>query len=236
MEYAQIMMMVTCSYVFAGLGVVFGSICVAFLLQRFLVWANIITASSSITAVAYVALSGGSGVKSAGASLVCYGVQAIVLAVVILRFRCTGKNMSDPIVVITVATFKRPSGLRNLLESLRVAKARTESARVAVVVVDNDPLGSAEAVCQEFDDLLINYLVQERPGISATRNAGIAAARGADFIVFVDDDEVVSPDWLEELLTVQQHTGASLVAGPVLSILPKAHLRKLWRLGSSRGR
>jgi hypothetical protein len=46
----------------------------------------------------------------------------------------------------------------------------------------------------------------------------VAYARArADFVAFLDDDEVPAPGWLEELLRVQIAFSADIVTGPVLS-------------------
>ena len=46
----------------------------------------------------------------------------------------------------------------------------------------------------------VRVVTERRPGISAGRNAGVAAARG-DIIVFTDDDVRVEPTWLRALGT-----------------------------------
>jgi succinoglycan biosynthesis protein ExoM len=46
---------------------------------------------------------------------------------------------------ICIITFRRPAGLARLLDGLRAIE-RPEGAEVSVVVVDNDPEGSAAAV------------------------------------------------------------------------------------------
>src|SRR5262249_49531673 len=38
-----------------------------------------------------------------------------------------------------------------------------------------------------------------------------------DFIAFIDDDEIPSPGWLDELLWTQAEFGADVVSGPVLA-------------------
>lgn len=123
-------------------------------------------------------------------------------------------------VAIAVATFKRPEGLQRLLISLSEAVAATPDCEVQVVIVDNDPAMSAHGVCDSAGLDTLIYRSQPVPGISATRNAAVEIASGCDFIVFVDDDEIVAQNWLAELLRVQRETDADLVAGPVTGILP----------------
>ena len=132
--------------------------------------------------------------------------------------------------VIAVATYQRPESLLRLLESLKIAIERLpDTTKVSLLVVDNDPNASARQFCKDLSPLPLKYVHEPRPGISAARNAAIAEAHAPDFIIFVDDDEVVASDWLLELLLMQERTNADLVAGPVHSLLPESasnHLRR----------
>jgi glycosyltransferase involved in cell wall biosynthesis len=58
-------------------------------------------------------------------------------------------------------------------------------------------------------------VVEARRGISHARNRAIAEARAVDFIAFIDDDEIPSPQWLDELVWAQVHFAADVVSGPV---------------------
>lgn len=124
-------------------------------------------------------------------------------------------------VVIAVVTFRRPEMLRRLLASLAAAIERAEVDVAEILVVDNDPLGSAERVARDAQHARITYIKEEVPGIAAARNAAIGWALGrADFLVFVDDDEEVEPVWLATLVDFQKRTGADMVTGPVLPRFP----------------
>jgi glycosyltransferase involved in cell wall biosynthesis len=59
---------------------------------------------------------------------------------------------------------------------------------------------------------------EERKGISFARNRALRQALdlGADAIVFIDDDEVPDPEWLDGLLQVHRSSGAEVISGPVL--------------------
>ena len=49
------------------------------------------------------------------------------------------------------------------------------------------------------------------------RNKAVEIAAGfADALVFIDDDEVPSPEWLKHLVACQQAYGADVVSGPVI--------------------
>lgn len=53
--------------------------------------------------------------------------------------------------------------------------------------------------CNISDDLDITLIQTDQSGVSNARNIGIEHARG-EFITFIDDDDYVSPSYLEELL------------------------------------
>ncbi|MBZ4486838.1 glycosyltransferase [Microbacterium sp. cx-55] len=120
-------------------------------------------------------------------------------------------------ILISVATYKRPDLLHDLLESLA---SDNQISRARVCVVDNDPAGSGEAAC-ERDDLDIRYVVEPRQGIAAARNRGLKELLPTDeFVIFVDDDERVGEGWLASLLDCQEKFRADVVSGPVISVFP----------------
>ncbi|MBW3654652.1 MAG: glycosyltransferase, partial [Gemmatimonadetes bacterium] len=125
-----------------------------------------------------------------------------------------------PSVAIAIATYRRPAMLAGLLESLSRAAPVRVQARAWAVVVDNDGEGSAREVVDAWRARMpfdLAYDVEPERNISLARNRAVrhALANGADFVAFVDDDEAVSPQWLDELLLAQGRTGADVVAGPV---------------------
>ncbi|HEX6938026.1 MAG TPA: glycosyltransferase [Longimicrobiales bacterium] len=125
-------------------------------------------------------------------------------------------------VAVCVATYRRPDPLAQLLESLsRLSFRKRPEPMIVVVVVDNDAAGSAREVVALARRRLrwpVAYVVEPEQGISHARNRAVAVAlgRGADFVAFVDDDEVVSDAWLDELLDAQARYGADIVAGPAI--------------------
>lgn len=134
----------------------------------------------------------------------------------------------DPLglrVVIAVLTYKRPADLATVLPML-VAQATdaADLAGVRVLVVDNDPAGSARSTVEAFaadapgaGDTKVEYRNETTPGIAAARNAALAAAAADDVLVFIDDDERPTGRWLVELLTTYRTYGSAAVAGPVIS-------------------
>jgi GT2 family glycosyltransferase len=112
----------------------------------------------------------------------------------------------------------RPEGLQRFLEALASAFLPPSAPTVDVVVVDNDPEGSARAICESARQWLpfdLHYAIEKRRGIPQARNTSLAVAIPfADFVVFTDDDVEPTPGWLAELLRVQALYRADVVAGP----------------------
>lgn len=119
-------------------------------------------------------------------------------------------------VVVALATYQRPALLESLLP-LVVEQAEQLAHPCRVVVVDNDPQESARRVTAAWLGRGVEYLAEPRPGIAAARNRGLDAAKGADAVVFLDDDEEPAPGWLAALVDAWTAWGCSGVSGPVHS-------------------
>jgi glycosyltransferase involved in cell wall biosynthesis len=120
---------------------------------------------------------------------------------------------------VCVATYRRPEGLRSLLGAL-AGQLPTPGCDWHIVVVDNDAAASAAAIVREFEPLLareIHYAVEPQRGVARARNRSVQCAGSVDWIAFIDDDEVPSPNWLASLLASQRRFGADIVNGPVVA-------------------
>jgi glycosyltransferase involved in cell wall biosynthesis len=122
-----------------------------------------------------------------------------------------------PRVVVGLPTFRRPDGLRRILPPLIEQVRALSVAQARVVVVDNDPAGSAEPVVAALvgPSDPVRYVHEPRPGIAAARNAALDAAGDADALVFVDDDELPDPGWLHALVSTWVTWGCAAVSGPM---------------------
>jgi succinoglycan biosynthesis protein ExoM len=124
---------------------------------------------------------------------------------------------------ICICTFMRPDGLLRLLTGLDLQTfSIAPQPNVQLIVVDNSPNGSAAAMCEAHTSRWpLHYLHEARPGISYARNTALAAVpQGTDFIAMIDDDEVPSPDWLDQLLDAQARSGADIIVGPATPVFP----------------
>jgi len=124
--------------------------------------------------------------------------------------------------VVCICTYRRPEGLRTLLNSLT---SLTDAAGIQIVVVDNDAAGEGAAVCQTLPSdypFTVHAKVEPQAGISPARNEAVNTALSLqpEFLAFLDDDERPSLNWLSELLRIQKITNADVVGGPTLSEFP----------------
>ena len=102
----------------------------------------------------------------------------------------------DPprISVVVCSTFARRSELEESLTSI----VAVDYSNFEVIVVDNRVSGADGDVDWIHDLGEITVVRELQPGLSASRNRGLAAA-GGSIIAFTDDDVVVDPGWLDAL-------------------------------------
>jgi len=122
-------------------------------------------------------------------------------------------------IMIGICTFRRDASLHRLLESLNATgRASPGADEIRVLVVDNDPTPETRTLCRRLASescLPIEYLTEPRRGLVRARNTLVeeALARGAEWLAFLDDDDVPDSDWLEHLVEVQRAEYADIVAG-----------------------
>ena len=122
-------------------------------------------------------------------------------------------------IAVCIPTYKRPEGLRRLLAALATQEP-LQGCQITIVVVDNETSPQSKAICDEFASKLkypLRYCCEPRRGLSHVRNKCVEmASEFADALVFIDDDEVPSPEWLKHLAACQKVYGADAVSGPVI--------------------
>lgn len=124
---------------------------------------------------------------------------------------------------IAVLTYRRPGDIAAALPLLRdqALSGVDERTEIDIVVVDNDPDGSARPLVTSFaaehGGVAIHYEIETTPGISAARNRALATANDRDVLVYIDDDERPTPAWLASLLATYREHRSAAVVGPVIS-------------------
>lgn len=126
-------------------------------------------------------------------------------------------------IVVGMATYRRPELLATLLPRVlaqieHLSQEWDQPLRTSVVVVDNDPVGSARETVLAIGDDRIHYALEAEPGISSARNRVLHEAGDADVLVLLDDDETPHESWLLHLLAAHREYRADAVSGPVRAV------------------
>ena len=109
---------------------------------------------------------------------------------------------------IVIPVYKSEKTLGGCLESLM---AQTYQDIEMICVIDGSPDQCGE-ICDAYakKDARIKSIKRENGGVSSARNRGIDEASG-DYIMFVDSDDTVEPDYCEKMWKAYEETGAELV-------------------------
>lgn len=128
--------------------------------------------------------------------------------------------MTKPELSVVIATRNRAALLRDCLESLDRQTAARERFEV-VVVVD----GATDDTIQMLERLEHGYelviVAQESYGPSHARNAGAARARG-ELLLFVDDDELASPQLVATHIDAHAANENVVVIGAIERRVPES--------------
>lgn len=105
-----------------------------------------------------------------------------------------------PVITVCICTRNRKNYLGPTLEALLAQDYPRD--RFAVLVVDNGSTdGTAKMVATRFGqgtEVPVRYVYEETPGLSRARNRAVAET-SSEAIIFLDDDAIPEPGWLQYL-------------------------------------
>jgi succinoglycan biosynthesis protein ExoM len=119
---------------------------------------------------------------------------------------------------VCLLTYKRPALLRQTLLSLCDQVIPDPMVRIHLLVVDNDDAGSGKAIFNATlaeSSIPARYVCEPSRGIGNARNRALSESADMDYIAFLDDDEVATPEWLYQLYKTLRQQHADIVTGPV---------------------
>lgn len=120
-------------------------------------------------------------------------------------------------VSIVIPTFNRAPLLRNALESV-CALSIPPGILIECIVVDNNSSDDTRSVVEHFSrahtSFLVRYVLEVRQGLNHGRNAGLTESSG-EWTVFLDDDMLVAPGWIEAFAAAVSSLATDIVTGPV---------------------
>lgn len=139
------------------------------------------------------------------------------------------------LVSIIVPTRNRMRPLGNLLDSL-LRLDLAAAPHIELLVVDNGSTdGTADMVARfaQRAPFPVDRVFEERPGISAARNAGIRRASG-DIVLFTDDDCIVRPDWVKTAVSSLSRRAEDelCIVGGRVELYDPTHAHVSLRIGS----
>ena len=113
-----------------------------------------------------------------------------------------------PLVSVIVPVYNVEPYLRRCIDSLINQTLQD----IEIILVDDGSTDGSGQICNEYaaKDARIRVVHQENAGLSEARNTGIDCAR-ANYLMFVDSDDWVEPEFCELPLTIGKEQQADLV-------------------------
>lgn len=117
---------------------------------------------------------------------------------------------NNPKVSVIVPIYNAEYYLRKCLGSITSQTYKN----IEIILVDDGSSDSCAGICDEYatEDARITVIHQKNSGVSAARNAGMAAAAG-DLYFFVDSDDYLPGDSIERLHRTMKEYDADISAG-----------------------
>ena len=123
-------------------------------------------------------------------------------------------SFSQPLVTVIVPIFKVEAYIRRCVDSI----LNQSCSDLEIVLVDDGSPDHCAEICDEYRlrDQRIRVIHQKNGGLSSARNAGLRLASG-EFICFVDGDDYILPDMIEQLFQTMKQTRTRLAVCGITS-------------------
>ena len=114
----------------------------------------------------------------------------------------------EPMISVIVPVYNAAAYLPRCIDSIL---AQTYS-NIELVLVNDGSADDSGAICDRYaaEDPRVRVVHQKNAGVGHTRNVGLAQVRG-DYITFVDADDYLFPDGLQQMYDRIQADGSDLV-------------------------
>lgn len=116
-------------------------------------------------------------------------------------------SMGNEKVSAVVAIYKSEKFLRKLIDSI----INQTYKNLEIILVDDGSPDNSGAICDEYAqvDSRVKVIHEKNAGTCAARNNGMAVATG-DYLLIIDGDDWLEPDYVEYLMNLVQQTGAEM--------------------------
>ena len=119
-------------------------------------------------------------------------------------------NQEDlPVVSVIVPVYRAEQYLRRCIDSVLSQTYQN----MELLLIDDGSPDSSGRICDEYSekDFRVRVFHRENQGVSSTRNFGIQQARG-EYLAFVDADDLVKPNYIENLYNTIDHNEKNSIA------------------------
>jgi len=144
---------------------------------------------------------------------------------------------TEPLVSIIILNYNAGTLLLDCVESL----LKTDYKNYEIIIVDNLSNDNSHIKCKEKFNQITLIKNKENLGYCEGNNVGIRIAKG-EFLVILNPDTVVEPDWLQELLNAYSNNGEGLYQPKILAttdhkmLLSTGQMLHLFGFGYSRSK
>lgn len=130
--------------------------------------------------------------------------------------------MNPPVLSIIVPVYNVAAYLEACVDSL-MAKDMSQS---EVILVDDGSTDGSGALCNELANRYscVRCIHKTNEGVSAARNDGLGAAKGK-YVLFVDADDLIAPNGMDEVLQWAQENQADICFLQVHKLYPDGTLK-----------
>ena len=126
-------------------------------------------------------------------------------------------KISQPLVSIIILNYNAGQLILDCLESI----TKTNYDNLEVIVVDNASIDESHRKCKEKFENIRLIENEKNLGYCEGNNVGIQNAKG-EFVVILNPDTIVDPDWLTELIHAYNRYGEALYQPKHLSLNEKS--------------
>ena len=116
--------------------------------------------------------------------------------------------MEKPLVSVIVPVYNVEEYLENCLNSI----INQTYKNIEIILVDDGSTDNCGGICDEYSkkDNRIKVIHKKNEGLSSARNAGLDNFKG-DFVIFIDSDDEIHPQYIEILLYFSNKYNADIV-------------------------
>ena len=143
----------------------------------------------------------------------------------------------QPLVTIVIPVYNVERYIWLCLKSIRAQSHKN----IRVYLVDDGSTDDSIRIARRFENQLnLEIFRQENSGISAARNAGVAAIRTTDYLMFLDSDDTLFPGAIKRLVRQVEATGSDFVIGDTVRTkgvvwVKRIDTREVFKSGSLKG-